>query len=162
MCGDEQNNKPIQDQERLHVDPAGRSWDLITGIVASSWFHFLVFAGAQYFDNTSQKEKEDDVVQPNTEHVYTWEVTSQVSPQPDDPTCLTYTYISHENVVEDYNSGLVGALLVCKAGERDGRVCPYEAKAPLSAAPACVRRKPRCIGEADRRPPRIRLPLRGF
>ncbi|XP_028992983.1 coagulation factor V [Betta splendens] len=75
--------------------------------------------GAQYFDNTSQKEKEDDVVQPNTEHVYSWEVTSQVAPQPDDPACLTYTYISHENVVEDYNSGLVGALLICKAGSLD-------------------------------------------
>ncbi|XP_070832599.1 coagulation factor V [Chaetodon trifascialis] len=72
--------------------------------------------GAHYFDNTSQKEKEDDVVQPNSEHVYYWEVTSDVSPQPDDPTCLTYTYISHQNVVEDYNSGLIGTLLICKPG----------------------------------------------
>ncbi|XP_062258155.1 coagulation factor V [Platichthys flesus] len=70
--------------------------------------------GAHYFDNTSQKEKEDDVVQPNGEHVYHWEVTSDVSPQPDDPACLTYTYISHQNVVEDFNAGLIGALLVCK------------------------------------------------
>lgn len=73
--------------------------------------------GAHYFDNTSQKEKEDDIVQPNNEHVYYWEVTSDVSPQPDDPTCLTYTYISHQNVVEDYNSGLIGTLLICKPGE---------------------------------------------
>ncbi|XP_034430853.1 coagulation factor V [Hippoglossus hippoglossus] len=70
--------------------------------------------GAHYFDNTSQKEKEDDVVQPNCEHVYYWEVTSDVSPQPHDPVCLTYSYISHQNVVEDFNSGLIGALLVCK------------------------------------------------
>ncbi|CAB1421067.1 unnamed protein product [Pleuronectes platessa] len=70
--------------------------------------------GAHYFDNTSQKEKEDDVVQPNGEHVYHWEVTADVSPQPDDPACLTYTYISHQNVVEDFNAGLIGALLVCK------------------------------------------------
>ncbi|KAM9347623.1 coagulation factor V [Symphorus nematophorus] len=75
--------------------------------------------GAHYFDNTSQKEKQDDVVQPNGEHVYYWEVTSAVSPQPDDPTCLTYTYISHQNVVEDYNSGLIGTLLVCKPGSLD-------------------------------------------
>ncbi|XP_076602278.1 coagulation factor V [Chaetodon auriga] len=72
--------------------------------------------GAHYFDNTSQKEKEDDVVLPNCEHVYYWEVTSDVSPRPDDPTCLTYTYISHQNVVEDYNSGLIGTLLICKPG----------------------------------------------
>uniref|UniRef100_A0A8C4IUV6 ferroxidase n=1 Tax=Dicentrarchus labrax TaxID=13489 RepID=A0A8C4IUV6_DICLA len=75
--------------------------------------------GANYFDNTSQKEKEDDMVKPNREHVYYWEVTSDVSPQPNDPTCLTYTYISHQNVVEDYNSGLIGSLLVCKPGSLD-------------------------------------------
>uniref|UniRef100_A0A3B3X5G3 ferroxidase n=1 Tax=Poecilia mexicana TaxID=48701 RepID=A0A3B3X5G3_9TELE len=75
--------------------------------------------GANYFDNTSQKEKEDDIVQPNGEHVYTWEVTTDVSPLPDDPDCLTYTYISHQNVVQDYNSGLIGALLVCKNGVLD-------------------------------------------
>ncbi|XP_033474022.2 coagulation factor V [Epinephelus lanceolatus] len=75
--------------------------------------------GANYFDNTSQKEKEDDVVQPNSQHVYYWEVTSDVSPQLNDPTCLTYTYISHKNVVEDYNAGLIGALLICKPGSLD-------------------------------------------
>ncbi|XP_020487669.1 coagulation factor V [Labrus bergylta] len=75
--------------------------------------------GAHYFDNTSQKEKEDDVVQPNSEHVYYWEVTSEVSPQKSDPTCLTYNYISHQNVVEDYNLGLIGTLLICKPGSLD-------------------------------------------
>lgn len=79
-----------------------------------------VFAGAHYFDNTSQKEKEDDVVQPNCEHVYSWEVTPEVSPQPSDPKCLTHTYISHQNVVEDYNSGLIGTLLICKPGTQEG------------------------------------------
>lgn len=76
----------------------------------------MFFAGANYFDNTSQREKEDDVVRPNREHVYYWEVTPDVSPQPNDPTCLTYTYVSHQNVVEDYNSGLIGTLLICKPG----------------------------------------------
>uniref|UniRef100_A0A3Q1GC09 ferroxidase n=1 Tax=Acanthochromis polyacanthus TaxID=80966 RepID=A0A3Q1GC09_9TELE len=75
--------------------------------------------GANYFDNTSQKEKEDDMVRPNGEHVYYWEVTPAVSPQQHDPACLTYTYISHQNVVEDYNSGLIGTLLICKPGERE-------------------------------------------
>uniref|UniRef100_A0AAX7VSX8 ferroxidase n=1 Tax=Astatotilapia calliptera TaxID=8154 RepID=A0AAX7VSX8_ASTCA len=75
--------------------------------------------GAYYFDNTSQKEKEDDKVLPNSEHVYYWEVTSDVAPQKNDPTCLTYTYISHQNVVKDYNSGLIGTLLICKQGSLD-------------------------------------------
>uniref|UniRef100_UPI0037E7EB91 coagulation factor V n=1 Tax=Semicossyphus pulcher TaxID=241346 RepID=UPI0037E7EB91 len=75
--------------------------------------------GAQYFDNTSLKEKEDDAVQPDSEHVYYWEVMSEVSPQPSDSSCLTYTYVSHQNVVEDYNSGLIGTLLICKRGSLD-------------------------------------------
>ncbi|XP_071395821.1 coagulation factor V [Centroberyx affinis] len=75
--------------------------------------------GAQYFDNTSLKEKEDDVVQPNCEHTYYWEVTSDVAPQRDDPTCITYTYISHQNMVQDFNSGLIGTLLICKPGSLD-------------------------------------------
>ncbi|XP_077393254.1 coagulation factor V isoform X2 [Festucalex cinctus] len=75
--------------------------------------------GAQYFDNTSPKEKEDDVVKPGNEHVYYWEVTPDVSPKPDDPACLTYSYISHMNLVEDFNSGLIGALLICKNGSLD-------------------------------------------
>ncbi len=56
-------------------------------------------------------------MRPNSEHVYYWDVTADVSPQPNDPNCLTYTYISHHNFVEDYNSGLTGALLVCKPGK---------------------------------------------
>nr|XP_057938857.1 coagulation factor V isoform X2 [Doryrhamphus excisus] len=75
--------------------------------------------GAHYFDNTSQKEKKDDMVKPNSEHVYNWEVTPEVSPKPHDPACLTYSYISHQNVVEDLNAGLVGTLLVCKRGSLD-------------------------------------------
>lgn len=81
-------------------------------------------AGAHYFDNTSQKEKEDDVVQPNAEHTYYWEATLKVSPQPNDPTCLTYTYISHEHFVEDFNSGLIGALLICKPGKKRSNYFP--------------------------------------
>uniref|UniRef100_A0A669DEQ5 ferroxidase n=1 Tax=Oreochromis niloticus TaxID=8128 RepID=A0A669DEQ5_ORENI len=61
----------------------------------------------------------DDKVLPNSEHVYYWEVTSDVAPQKNDPTCLTYTYISHQNVVKDYNSGLIGTLLICKQGSLD-------------------------------------------
>ncbi|KAG7467807.1 coagulation factor V [Solea senegalensis] len=75
--------------------------------------------GAHYFDNTSQKEKEDDIVQPGGEHVYYWEVTSAVAPQKSDPACLTYTYVSHQDVVQDYNSGLIGTLLICKRGSLD-------------------------------------------
>ncbi|XP_061580345.1 coagulation factor V-like [Cololabis saira] len=74
---------------------------------------------ANYFNNTSLKEKEDDLVLPGRDYVYSWEVTPEVSPGPEDPNCLTYTYVSHQNVVQDYNSGLIGALLICKPGSLD-------------------------------------------
>lgn len=69
-----------------------------------------------YFDNTSQFEKEDDVILPGKEHTYYWEVTPEVAPQAADPPCVTYTYFSHNDIVKDYNTGLIGALLICKAG----------------------------------------------
>ncbi|CAB1346519.1 unnamed protein product [Coregonus sp. 'balchen'] len=75
--------------------------------------------GSLYFDNTSQFEKEDDAVPPGGEHTYYWEVTSDVVPRAADPSCLTYTYLSHFDIVQDYNSGLIGTLLICKAGSLD-------------------------------------------
>ncbi|KAB5577055.1 hypothetical protein PHYPO_G00205580 [Pangasianodon hypophthalmus] len=72
--------------------------------------------GALYFDNTSQFEKEDDVILPGKEHTYYWEVTPEVAPQAADPPCVTYTYFSHNDIVKDYNTGLIGTLLICKPG----------------------------------------------
>ncbi|KAJ8350373.1 hypothetical protein SKAU_G00255030 [Synaphobranchus kaupii] len=75
--------------------------------------------GSLYFDNTSLFEKEDDQVLPGQEHTYYWEVTAEVSPKEEDPPCLTYNYISHYDIVKDYNSGLIGTMLVCKEGSLD-------------------------------------------
>lgn len=72
--------------------------------------------GALYFDNTSQFEKEDDVIFPGKEHTYYWEVTPEVAPHAADPPCVTYTYFSHNDIVKDYNTGLIGTLLICKNG----------------------------------------------
>lgn len=72
--------------------------------------------GSLYFDNTSQFEKEDDVILPGKEYTYSWEVTPEVAPQAADPPCITYTYFSHNDIVKDYNTGLIGTLLICKMG----------------------------------------------
>ncbi|XP_030641730.1 coagulation factor V isoform X2 [Chanos chanos] len=72
--------------------------------------------GSFYNDNTFGFEKEDDIVVPGGEHTYYWEVTSEVSPKPGDPSCLTYTYLSHHDIVSDYNTGLIGTMLICKNG----------------------------------------------
>ncbi|XP_066542296.1 coagulation factor V isoform X2 [Hoplias malabaricus] len=75
--------------------------------------------GSLYFDNTSEFEKEDDAILPGTEHTYTWEVTSEITPKATDPPCITYMYFSHQDIVKDYNTGLIGTLLICKKGSLD-------------------------------------------
>ncbi|XP_060732353.1 coagulation factor V isoform X1 [Tachysurus vachellii] len=75
--------------------------------------------GSLYFDNTSQFEKQDDVINPGKEHTYYWEVTKEVAPQDADPPCVTYTYFSHNDIVKDYNTGLIGTVLICKTGSLD-------------------------------------------
>ncbi|XP_048049358.1 coagulation factor V [Megalobrama amblycephala] len=75
--------------------------------------------GSLYFDNTSLLEKEDDVILPGQEHTYHWDVTSEVTPMAADPPCITYTYLSHYDIVKDYNTGLIGTMLICKKGTLD-------------------------------------------
>ncbi|KAM4699723.1 coagulation factor V [Discoglossus pictus] len=72
--------------------------------------------GTNYKDNTQFFEKMDDSVLPGHTYTYIWEITEDIGPKKDDPYCLTYTYYSHENMVQDFNSGLIGALLICKEG----------------------------------------------
>ncbi|XP_060626735.2 coagulation factor V [Anolis sagrei] len=72
--------------------------------------------GSSHFDRTSPKESVDGAVPPGQMQKYTWEVTAKTGPKQADPPCLTYAYYSHVNMVQDFNSGLIGALLICKEG----------------------------------------------
>ncbi|XP_018584646.2 coagulation factor V [Scleropages formosus] len=72
--------------------------------------------GSLYFDNTSPFEQKDGKVLPEQEHTYYWEVTPEVAPKQSDPPCLTYSYLSHRDFIRDFNSGLIGTLMVCKKG----------------------------------------------
>ncbi|XP_051035371.1 coagulation factor VIII, partial [Phodopus roborovskii] len=72
--------------------------------------------GAEYEDQTSQREKEDNKVFPGESHTYVWHVLKENGPMTSDPPCLTYSYLSHVDLVKDLNSGLIGALIVCKEG----------------------------------------------
>uniref|UniRef100_A0A8C4WFS3 Plastocyanin-like domain-containing protein n=1 Tax=Gopherus evgoodei TaxID=1825980 RepID=A0A8C4WFS3_9SAUR len=70
--------------------------------------------GSLYADRTPSFEKVDDAVLPGLVYKYMWEITAEIGPKEADPPCLTYIYYSHENMVMDFNSGLIGALLICK------------------------------------------------
>ncbi|KAJ6662254.1 hypothetical protein lerEdw1_012417 [Lerista edwardsae] len=72
--------------------------------------------GSSYSDRTSPIEKLDDAVPSGQTYTYVWEITAESGPRKADPPCLTYAYYSHVNMVQDFNSGLIGALLVCKKG----------------------------------------------
>ncbi|XP_031980102.1 coagulation factor VIII [Corvus moneduloides] len=72
--------------------------------------------GAGYEDETSQSEKEGDRVDPGKTHTYVWEIQENQGPTDDDAECLTHSYSSNTNSVKDINSGLIGALLVCRPG----------------------------------------------
>uniref|UniRef100_A0A6I8PF49 Coagulation factor VIII n=1 Tax=Ornithorhynchus anatinus TaxID=9258 RepID=A0A6I8PF49_ORNAN len=72
--------------------------------------------GTAYNDQTSQREKEDDQVPPGGTGTYVWQVLPENRPMDYDPPCLTYSYFSNVDPVKDINSGLIGALLVCREG----------------------------------------------
>uniref|UniRef100_G3TTF0 Coagulation factor V n=1 Tax=Loxodonta africana TaxID=9785 RepID=G3TTF0_LOXAF len=72
--------------------------------------------GASYPDRTFPVEQKDDAIAPGQEYTYEWRITEDSGPTHDDPPCLTHIYYSYENLVQDFNSGLVGPLLICKKG----------------------------------------------
>lgn len=73
--------------------------------------------GASYTDHTSLAEKLDNAVYPGQEYTYEWVISEDSGPTPDDPPCLTHIYYSHVNLIQDFNSGLIGPLLICKKGK---------------------------------------------
>ncbi|XP_005994800.1 coagulation factor VIII [Latimeria chalumnae] len=72
--------------------------------------------GAGYDDETSPSEKEDDAVQPGASYTYIWDINKEMGPTEVGFHCLTYSYSSHVDTVKDFNSGLIGALIICNAG----------------------------------------------
>uniref|UniRef100_A0A6Q2XFE8 F5/8 type C domain-containing protein n=1 Tax=Esox lucius TaxID=8010 RepID=A0A6Q2XFE8_ESOLU len=71
--------------------------------------------GAGYDDFTSTQEKEDDAVAPGGYYKYIWDINPKDGPSVGDPECLTYSYSSQVEPVQDFNSGLIGPLLICKS-----------------------------------------------
>ncbi|XP_032476589.1 hephaestin isoform X5 [Phocoena sinus] len=56
------------------------------------------------------------VAKPFEKVTYRWTVPPNAGPTAQDPACLTWMYFSAADPIRDTNSGLVGPLLVCKAG----------------------------------------------
>uniref|UniRef100_A0A8C8SY44 Coagulation factor VIII n=1 Tax=Pelusios castaneus TaxID=367368 RepID=A0A8C8SY44_9SAUR len=88
--------------------------------------------GAGYDDETSRAEKEDDEVGPGKTHTYVWEILEDQGPTESDSPCLTYSYFSYTDSVKDINSGLIGALLVCRPGKGHGNQKNKETPQPMA------------------------------
>lgn len=54
---------------------------------------------------------------PGKMHTYVWEIQQNQGPTDGDSPCLTHSYSSNIDSVKDTNSGLIGALLVCRPGK---------------------------------------------
>lgn len=69
---------------------------------------------------------------PGKTHTYIWEIQQNQGPTDGDSPCLTHSYSSNIDSVKDINSGLIGALLVCRPGKDSkgwGQVtCNHELK----------------------------------
>lgn len=88
--------------------------------------------GASYLDHTSPAEKKDDAVAAGEEYTYEWFIGEDSGPTPDDPPCLTHIYYSYENLTQDFNSGLIGPLLICKEGKTNTSRTNYSKAAGLA------------------------------
>ncbi|KAK3764111.1 hypothetical protein RRG08_039283 [Elysia crispata] len=56
---------------------------------------------------------------PGQAHVYHWQVPDTSGPGPSDPNCISWLYYSAVDPTRDVNSGLMGALIVCRRGTLD-------------------------------------------
>lgn len=81
------------------------------------------------------QEQQDDAVSPGGVYKYIWDIQPNSGPAATDPECLTYSYSSRVDIVRDFNSGLIGVLLICKSG-----VCVCEIVMGSRAPPPSSRR----------------------
>ena len=79
-------------------------------------FYTKANEGAPSNDGTSGADRADDAVAPGSTYVYNWDVPPRAGPGPNDPSSVVWPYHSHVDSVRDSNSGLIGAIIVTRAG----------------------------------------------
>jgi hephaestin len=72
--------------------------------------------GAGYSDGTSGKDRLDDGVAKGSTHTYTWKVPERAGPGPADGSSVMWMYHSHTAEVADTYAGLMGPMVVTRAG----------------------------------------------
>jgi hephaestin len=72
--------------------------------------------GAPYADGTGPGSKGDDAVAPGSTYTYTWKVPERAGPGPGDGSSVLSMYHSHSDEVGDTYSGLIGPMVITRAG----------------------------------------------
>jgi hypothetical protein len=72
--------------------------------------------GAPYADGTRGAAKKDDAVPTGGRHVYTWRVPPRAGPGPGDVSSVMWMYHSHADEIADTYAGLMGPMVVTRAG----------------------------------------------
>ena len=92
-----------------------------TRFPASMHPHGVLYAkdseGAQYADGTSGRARHDDAVRPGGTHTYVWEVPERAGPAGHDESSTAWMYHGHVDENADTYSGLMGTIVVTRAGD---------------------------------------------
>ena len=72
--------------------------------------------GAPYNDGTGPGQKGDDAVPPGSVYTYSYQVPERAGPGPMDGSSVMWMYHSHTDEVGDDYAGLVGPMVITKAG----------------------------------------------
>lgn len=80
--------------------------------------------GALYQDATSGADKSDDAVPPGGTHTYEWAVPERAGPLPGGSSTAFWMYHSHTDEVRDFNTGLVGPMIITARGRGDETLKP--------------------------------------
>jgi FtsP/CotA-like multicopper oxidase with cupredoxin domain len=80
-------------------------------------FYDKASEGAPYADGTSGKDRADDRVAPGGMHTYIWNVPERAGPASHDDSSVAWMYHGHVDEPADTYSGLMGTIVVTRAGE---------------------------------------------
>ncbi len=72
--------------------------------------------GSSYDDGVAPSAKGGAAVAPGKTFTYEWPVPERAGPGPNDPSSVVWFYHSHVDERRDVNSGLIGAIVVTRAG----------------------------------------------
>jgi hephaestin len=79
-------------------------------------FYDKASEGSAYPDGVAAAAKGGDAVFPGKTFTYVWQVPERAGPGPNDPSSIAWFYHSHVDERRDIDSGLIGTIVVTRAG----------------------------------------------